>query len=940
MNGQQAENHERIKSEGRLGSGVRGMPAEDAADAGWTVQWPEHSVMRPWQVSLVLGAVVWAACVTRAPAATLEAPLDVRRTAQAKLTSGPEVAEAAGKVKISFAVDRATDVEVAIVDAKGKVVRHLAAGLLGRNAPEPFKKNSLSQEIEWDLRDDAGKPVEAGGLRVRVRAGSKPRLDATLGREDNSLSGGIDAMTVGPKGELFVLMADGSRGRAEIRVLDREGKYLRTIVPYPASTPAARTEPVGHVMVDGDPSTHPEKHRQPIVYNGQGHSFHPFTAGMRSQTMAWHPDGYLLAAGTLGAMCNHGPPRFLIAFHPEGGAPEGVGHIGPKIRKERGFLGGAGEAYSRGMDRLAVSPDGTWIYFVQNLERNKHFQKNERHHGVYRLKWTDEKLGEPWLGGRGAGAGDEEFNDPEGLAVDPAGRLYVCDRNNDRVKVYSPEGKLLGQFAAPKPEQIPVHPKTGEIYLMCRSVDRYYDVFKSAEKVSSRLLKFSAWGKGEVKELARLEFPNKKRGLELMALDPTGPEPRLWVTFYLGWGKSGRLVPVTDRGRTFQVGEEVGEPGGLHYPSFLAADPERGRALIYEHLNARARRGHRSIDTKTGKVTTPETRGCDLTVDRQGNLYVMDHYNSNSLSRYDSAWKPLEFPATGTNKLTIKYRAYGPCMGLRGHVVAPNGDLYVRRSPNHAQVCTVDVFGPDGKLKKAALINGAGSGDSGIGVDNRGNVYLGMNLKPADRTIPEDFAKAVPASAWRYYRRVDRPKPWCWTYANPYLFFMGSVVKFGPDGGTIYGNFDPRIRDKHPDMVVEKAPPEATPYKSSYTRWDIKVVGAAWRYPGVGIIPQSFDGFRGDDGCECMQSQLDADPYGRVYAPSAFYSSVEMLDPAGNRIARIGTYGNADDEGLHFAWPCETDYAEFDERLYVTDSVNRCVVVVRFDWADEKTCGL
>jgi len=24
----------------------------------------------------------------------------------------------------------------------------------------------------------------------------------------------------------------------------------------------------------------------------------------------------------------------------------------------------------------------------------------------------------------------------------------------------------------------------------------------------------------------------------------------------------------------------------------------------------------------------------------------------------------------------------------------------------------------------------------------------------------------------------------------------------------------------------------------------------------------------------------------------------------------------------------------------VSDSVNRCVVVVRFDWADEKTCGL
>ncbi len=875
-----------------------------------------------------------------ASAGTLEVPLDVRQTAEAKLTSGPKASKADGKVKISFAVGKATDVEVAIVDGKGKVVRHLAAGLLGKNAPDPFRKNSLGQEIEWDLRDDAGKPVAAAGLKVRVRAGSKPGLDKVIGRVHNSLSGGVDAMAVGANGELYVLMADGSRGRAEIRVLDRDGKYLRTIVPYSAKTPPERTESIGHLMVDGDPSTNPGKQRQPMVFNGQAHSFHPFTGGMRSQTMAWHPKGYLVAVGTIGAMCNHGPPRFLIAFHPQGGAPEGVNHVGPKIRKERGFLGGAGESYSRGMDRLAISPDGEWIYLSQNLERNGGFQKRERRHGIYRAKWADEKLGELWLGKKEAGAGDDEFNDPEGMAVDAKGNLYVCDRNNDRVKVYSPEGKLLGKFAAPKPEQIAVHPKTGEIYVGCRSVKRYYDVWKSPDKVSSRLIKFTAFNDGAAKEVTRLEFPNKKRGIELIALDASGPKPRVWVTFYFGWGRGGRLVPVSDEGGALKMGEEVGEPGGLNYPSFLAADPARNRVLIYEHLNGRARNGHKSIDLESGKVTTLSTHGCDLTVDRDGNIYVMDHYGAKTLSRYDSKWKPLNFPETGDNKLKLDYRAYGPCMGLRGHVVAPNGDLYVRRSPNHARISTVDVFSPDGKLKKPGLVRGCGSGDSGIGVDNRGNVYLGMNLKPADQIIPKDFAEQIPAEAWKYYRNNKRKPPWSRMYANPYIFHMGSVMKFGPGGGKIYGNFSTRKSVEDPELVVAKAPPEATAYKSGYTRWDLKVVGAAWRYPGVGIIPHSFDGFSGDDGCECMQSQLDSDPYGRTYAPSAFHSSVEMIDSAGNRIARIGTYGNADDQGLHFAWPCETDYAEFDGRLYVTDSVNRSVVVVKFEWSDEKTCGL
>ncbi|MHC4914149.1 MAG: SMP-30/gluconolactonase/LRE family protein [Planctomycetota bacterium] len=876
-------------------------------------------------------------------AGTLEAPLDVRQTAEAKLTSGPKASKANGKVKISFAIDKATDVEVAVVDGQGKVVRHLAAGLLGKNAPEPFRKDSLSQEIEWDLRDDAGKPVSAAGLKVRVRAGSKPGLDRVLGRVHNTLAGGVDAITVGANGELYVLMADGSRGRLELRVLDREGKYLRTVVPYSAKTPPERTESIGHVMVEGDPSTNPGKQRQPLVFNGQAHSLHPFTGGMRSQTMAWHPKGYLVAVGTIGAMCNHGPPRFLIAFHPEGGAPEGVSHVGPKIRKERGFLGGAGESYSRGMDRLAISPDGEWIYFNQNLERNKGFQTRERRHGIYRVKWTDEKLGELWLGKKEAGAGDDEFNDPEGMAVDAAGNLYVCDRNNDRVKVYSPEGKLLGKFAAPKPEQIAVHPKTGEIYVGCRSVKRYYEVWKSPEKVSSRLIKFGAFKDGAAKELARLEFPNKKRGFEQLALDASGPKPKLWVTFYLGWSRGGKLVPVVDEGGALKMGEEVGEPGGLHFPSFLAADPKRNRVIIYEHLAGRGY-GHRHIDLKTGKVT-PVNRGPrglnDLAIDQDGNIYTMDHYGSNTMSRYDSNWKPLNFPATGNNKLSFNYRAYGVGMGLRGHVIAPNGDLYVRRSPNHARISTVDVYSPDGKPKKPGLVRGCGSGDSGIGVDNRGNVYLGMNLKPADKVIPEDFAGAVPAEAWKYYRSKDKRKPpWSRMYSNPYIFFMGSVMKFGPEGGKIYGNFSTRKSVEDPELVVAKAPPEGVAYKSSYTRWDIKVVGAKWRYPGVGIIPHSFDGFRGDDGCECMQSQLDADPYGRTYAPSAFRSSVEMLDSAGNRIARVGTYGNADDEGLHFAWPCETDFAEPDGRLYVTDSVNRSVVVVKFDWSDEKTCGL
>jgi hypothetical protein len=95
----------------------------------------------------------------------------------------------------------------------------------------------------------------------------------------------------------------------------------------------------------------------------------------------------------------------------------------------------------------------------------------------------------------------------------------------------------------------------------------------------------------------------------------------------------------------------------------------------------------------------------------------------------------------------------------------------------------------------------------------------------------------------------------------------------------------------------------------------------------------------------CLVSQLDADLWGRVYAPNVFRFCVEMLDTNGNHIARIGSYGNADSAGpgsavpeaeIPFAWPTVCDYAK--GKLYVSDSVNRRVVVVRFEYAATAEC--
>ncbi|HOX08471.1 MAG TPA: hypothetical protein PK280_18895, partial [Planctomycetota bacterium] len=82
-----------------------------------------------------------ALCATIASAAEPSAP--------PTFTKKPTAARAGDKVTVEFAVDRETDVAVFIEDGAGKVVRHLVAGVLGKNPPPPLKPG-LAQSVEWD----------------------------------------------------------------------------------------------------------------------------------------------------------------------------------------------------------------------------------------------------------------------------------------------------------------------------------------------------------------------------------------------------------------------------------------------------------------------------------------------------------------------------------------------------------------------------------------------------------------------------------------------------------------------------------------------------------------------------------------------------------------------------------------------------------------------
>ena len=180
-----------------------------------------------------------------------------------EFTQKPAVKKEGDKVVITFASKGKCDATVAIVAPDGKIVRHLASGVLGKNAPHPFQQNSLSQKIEWDGTDDQGKKAP-GGCKVRVSLGLVPEFEMNIGYDPAAIpsgtggsqiaevrnavkSGGAFAVAKGPGGELFVLGAPGRAGY-QGRVF-KGGKYVRTFWPVPAAG-MAKLEQMGYELAE------------------------------------------------------------------------------------------------------------------------------------------------------------------------------------------------------------------------------------------------------------------------------------------------------------------------------------------------------------------------------------------------------------------------------------------------------------------------------------------------------------------------------------------------------------------------------------------------------------------------------------------------------------------------------------------------------------------
>lgn len=97
--------------------------------------------------------------------------------------------------------------------------------------------------------------------------------------------------------------------------------------------------------------------------------------------------------------------------------------------------GGAGEKHFRSPDDLVFNSKGEIYIADAGNGRIVHLKKD----GGWIREWGRK-------GGKGQPHGPGEFAAAHGIAIDRSGRLYVADRGNKRIQVFSPAGEFVAEW--------------------------------------------------------------------------------------------------------------------------------------------------------------------------------------------------------------------------------------------------------------------------------------------------------------------------------------------------------------------------------------------------------------------------------------------------------------------------------------------------------------
>lgn len=431
-------------------------------------------------------------------ASDLEEEYVVKHGEVFEFISEPKVTRQGDRVEIDFTVKDFCDATVAIENPEGNIVRHLASGVLGEKAPEPFSRGKREQRIIWDGKDDQGRYIDdKENVCVRVSLGLKPEFERNLlwvpQRRLGSWQGGNSAVSLPvpllcptPEG---VYVFEGA-GVDQLRLFDHDGDYLRTIYPFPANR-IGQIDGLSTAKFPQDGSILPRKigFIQATL----------LTSGMTGQTDNRSKSMY--GAGAT-AMCVRGRRIALTSQRLNrlaiDGSTGGLKLDGPSVTFDvtMAAQNRRGTTEPVGPLSIAFSPDQKYLYLGGYMYRDFRATGGDYSikgclNGVARIEFAKDALPMVFAGemspGKEPSTGDA-FEDATSVAVDLKGRVYVTDYGNDRIQVFDETGNFLKAIKVFKPVRLDIHPKSGELYVFSWMLDHDWTIGVASKKSEISIL--------------------------------------------------------------------------------------------------------------------------------------------------------------------------------------------------------------------------------------------------------------------------------------------------------------------------------------------------------------------------------------------------------------------------------------------------------------------
>jgi hypothetical protein len=796
--------------------------------------------------------------------------------AEVAFTAEPTLKKAGDGYVIEFALSEPADVEVAVVDAKGNVVRHLAAGVPAENAPPPLAAGRLAQKIAWDGKDDAGEVVaDPAALSVRIRAGMSVELErivggdpyayfsAEMGQGDHA-KWRISGLEVKPDGTVHVLGNATHIGPPALRAYTADGEYLRTVFPPPADLTAEKVAGWGvNVRPDGTWSPRRGPLVNPSITTtmfGRKRAALPILLPSREKDRLVTMDGdfRMMALNTDGTIAREPmlPGRLVndpSLFHPETNPWKIPWKVGGPVFTclsadgESFYLSGVYAGTIRRLRRVGVEKTGFWrdgqVYKVDLATRKAE---------VFFALDAGSLVTDPKARQRDIGEVRFSYASLHGVAVDGNGHVFVCDRLNRRLIVLDRSGQVVRELPVSHPDAVAVAPGGKAVYVVTRKA--HYGGGRLT------LVKFADWSQDE-EPAAELELTTRVRESHrsfhhaCVAAVSSGDAVNVWVAH--------KNLPV----RIYRD-----ERGGLK----LLKD-------FYEATYPRSGPGG-----KAGQAPPQRCLGFSrVDVHRpSGDVYVSDTFqNCFRIADWDRPRlvRCMVDPKTRVPALDV---AFGPA-GRRMYALG----YKAWAAPVRRYRLDGERFAPDplaGRKDPAIAPRLMVGWMIGIGHFNSG-----FDVGPGGGLVALTSTKAKKQRGFILSGfRVDSAEP------------LWDLPEFGkkPSGCVRFdrqGNLYVGIADRKPEDIPAGFEDDRDYARSigRIRKYAPTAEGAeGLRFPKAPAEPErTYDVHFGHlDG---RPAQFDVDGYGRIYYPTSIAQKVGVIDNAGNRIVRFGTYGNRDSTG-------------------------------------------